>query len=341
MKPLKPDEIVTAFKAAGEHTRLRLLSLLARGEHNVKDLTHILGQSQPRVSRHLKLLFEAGLIERFQEGSWVYFRLTEEGALGELVRAIVHDIAPGDADLNRDMQRADEVRALREEAAQDYFRAHAGEWDAIRALHIAEDDVEKAIIKALKGRTYSQLVDVGTGTGRILELLAEHTTRAIGFDISQDMLAYARAKLEGLEYKHCQVRLGDIYNLPLEDGAADLVILHQVLHYLDDPARAISEAARLLADEGQILIVDFAPHDLEYLRDDHAHRRLGIAPAQLKRWFEKAGLRLVKSRELKPGDKADNACLTVSLWLGVPHETGAEKKIKMKNKATLEAVDLA
>ena len=334
---LKPIEIVTALKAAGEQTRLRLLVLLARSEHNVKDLTRILGQSQPRVSRHLKLLFEARLIERFQEGSWVYFRLREEGPLGELVQAIVRDVAADDADMNRDDARALEVKNERERAAQEYFRNHAKDWDAIRALHIAEDDVERAIVDTLGEGKISQLVDVGTGTGRILQLLAGYCSRAIGFDINQDMLAYARAKLERQNHKHCQVRLGDVYNLPIEDHTADLVVLHQVLHFLDDPAGAIREAARLCAPDGQILIVDFAPHELEHLRDDHAHRRLGFSSEQMQRWFAKAGLSLKTFRDLKPRKKSEMECLTVSLWLGTSDNKKTGKQMK-NNDRDMEVV---
>ena len=326
---LKPNEIVTALKAAGEDTRLRLLVLLARGEHNVKDLTRILGQSQPRVSRHLKLLYDAGLIERFQEGSWVYFRLREGGALGALVHAIVGNVVVDDADMVRDEGRAIEVLSERELMAQEYFKTHAGEWDAIRALHIAEVDVETTILEKLDGQRFRQIIDVGTGTGRILELLEAHCARAIGFDINQDMLAYARAKLEQGGHKHCQVRLGDVYNLPLDDGAADLVVVHQVLHFLDDPARAVKEAGRLCAADGQVLIVDFAPHELEYLRDDHAHRRLGFGSDQMERWFDKAGLELRSQTNLSHSDLAKGRAqkknsgknqnkdsLTVSLWMG-------------------------
>lgn len=337
MRALSPVEIVLALKAAGEQTRLRLLVLLSRGEHNVKDLTRILGQSQPRVSRHLKLLYDAGLIERFQEGSWVYFRLREEGALGALVGAIVLNVGVDGADMVRDGTRAMEVLSERELAAQDYFKTHAGEWDAIRTLHIAEDDVEKAIIDVLDGSKFSQLVDVGTGTGRILELLSEYCSRGIGFDISQDMLGYARAKLESKDLKHCQVRLGDVYNLPLDAGSSDLVVLHQVLHFLDDPLGAIKEAGRLCATNGQVLIVDFAPHQLEHLRDVHAHRRLGFSDDQMKRWFKKSGLNLISRRDLKPRKKAELECLTVSIWLGRPDEKRLAEKMKLNNK-NLEVV---
>ncbi len=315
---------LAALRAAGEATRLRILTLLASAELNVKDLTQILGQSQPRISRHLKLLAEAGLITRFREGSWVFFRLAERGAEGALASSIVASLDPSDLTLARDRARAASVQKARAEAAQAYFKAHASEWDKIRALHVAEKDVENAMDEALGRGPFSFLVDLGTGTGRILELFGPRASRALGIDLNHDMLAYARMKLERAGLAHAQVRHGDLYNVPLPDGAADAVVLHQVLHFLDDPAAAIGEAARLLRPGGRLLVVDFAPHELEFLREQSAHRRLGFAPDQLVRWLESAGLRLERFRDLAP--EPGQGKLTVSLWLGLKPAAAAKKK---------------
>ena len=324
---------LAALRAAGEATRLRILALLAAGELNVKDLTQILSQSQPRISRHLKLMAEAGLIRRFREGSWVFFRLAEDGAEGVLARAIVESLDPADQMLARDRSRAEAVQTSRAEAAQAYFKDHASEWDKIRALHVAETQVEAAIDAALGEGPFSLLVDLGTGTGRILELFSPRAAHALGFDLNHDMLAYARMKLERAGLNHAQVRHGDLYNLPLADGAADAVVLHQVLHFLDDPAAAINEAARLLAPGGKLLVVDFAPHELEFLRDEFAHRRLGFARDQLDRWLKGAGLKLAESRDLSP-DLGEGK-LTVSLWLAAKPATASPKR---KEKSSLEVV---
>jgi ubiquinone/menaquinone biosynthesis C-methylase UbiE len=312
---LSTPQLLAGLKAAGEATRLRLLALLACGELNVKDLTRILGQSQPRISRHLKLMTEAGLIERFREGSWVYFRLRDGGAGAALARAIVEAIDAGDAVLEQDRARAELVKRERSEAAQAYFRAHAGEWDTIRALHLAEEQVEAAMLEAMGPGPFGLLVDLGTGTGRILELFADRIRRGIGIDINRDMLAYARTKLEHAGLTHCHVRQGDLFSLGLDDGVADAVVLHQVLHYLDDPGPALAEAARILAPGGRALIVDFAPHALEFLREQHAHRRLGIEPAQIERWANAAGLEVAHHREMTPEARDEPDKLTVSLWL--------------------------
>jgi ubiquinone/menaquinone biosynthesis C-methylase UbiE/DNA-binding transcriptional ArsR family regulator len=316
---------LAALRAAGEATRLRILALLAGGELNVKDLTQILGQSQPRISRHLKLMADAGLIKRFREGSWVFFRLADSGAEAALAQAIVASLDQTDLTLARDRARASAVQKARAEAAQAYFKVHAGEWDKIRTLHVAEKDVEAAMDEALGEGPFNLLVDLGTGTGRILELFGARASRSLGFDLNHAMLAYARMKLERAGLSHAQVRHGDLYNVPLPDGATDAVVLHQVLHFLDDPAAAVAEAARLLAPGGKLLVVDFAPHELEFLREQSAHRRLGFARDQLGRLLEGAGLKLERFRELKPEPAGGK--LTVSLWLGhKPAVSGKKRK---------------
>ena len=316
---------LSVLRAAGEVTRLRILALLAAGELNVKDLTQILGQSQPRISRHLKLLADAGLIGRFREGSWVFFRLAESGGEAALATSIVASLDQSDPVFVRDRARAVAVKKAREEAAQAYFKDHAGEWDRIRALHVSEAQVEAAVGEALGEGPFALIVDLGTGTGRMLELFAPRASRALGFDLSHDMIAYARAKLEHAGLAHAQARHGDLYNVPLPDGAADAVILHQVLHFLDDPATAISEAARLLRPGGKLLVVDFAPHELEFLREQYAHRRLGFSADQLKHWFKEAGIAVKSQRELAPDADVGDHKLTVSLMLGAKPGTTSGK----------------
>jgi ArsR family transcriptional regulator len=325
---LSRPQALSVLRAAGEATRLRILALLAKDELNVKDLTQILGQSQPRISRHLKLMAEAGLIGRFREGSWVFFRLAEAGGEAALAAAIVASLDQQDPDFARDRARATAVQKARGEAAQAYFREHAGEWDKIRAMHVAETQVEAAMDEALGPGPFSLLVDLGTGTGRMLELFAPRASRALGFDLSHDMLTYARMKLERAGLANAQARHGDLYNLPLPDGAADAVILHQVLHFLDDPAAAIAEAARLLKPGGKLLVVDFAPHELEFLREQSAHRRLGFSGDQLKRWLADAGVTVGRQRDLAPGTDGARDKLTVSLWLGAKPAAAGEKKKK-------------
>ncbi|MCI0465796.1 MAG: metalloregulator ArsR/SmtB family transcription factor [Beijerinckiaceae bacterium] len=313
--PIPFDSLLSAAAAAGEATRLRLLALLAESELTVSELVTILGQSQPRVSRHLKLLAEAGLAERHREGSWVFFRIAQAGPAAGFARDIVARLAPADTNLAADRARLAEVRQARADQAARYFAAQAGNWDQLRAMHVPEERVEAAILKAAGPAPIHALIDLGTGTGRMLELLAPLASRAVGIDQSPQMLGVARVRIERAGLRHVQLRQGDIYALPAEAGFFDLAVMHQVLHYLDDPLRALREAARVLCPGGRLLIADFAPHEEESLRAVHAHRRLGFAPEEVAGFMAAAGLDVIAKEELQP--KAGEAGkLTVSLWLG-------------------------
>ena len=308
------EGLVDMLRAAGDSTRLRLLLLLMEAELTVSELTQIVGQSQPRVSRHLKLLCESGLLQRFKEGTWVFYRAADCGGAAALSRVLV-SLSDGanDSVLAADRRRLLDVRAARAAEAAAYFRANAPNWEWARSLHVPEADVEHAIVRLLgKGRMDSVL-DAGTGTGRILELLAPHIGRGVGIDVSPEMLAIARDRLSKIGATHCQVRLGDVYRLPLTGGAFDVVIYHQVLHYLDDPQAALREVARVLAPGGRILIVDFAPHELEFLRGEHAHRRLGFSDREVQGWFRGVGLKPLAAESLAPS--GGNEKLTVMVWL--------------------------
>ncbi len=325
--PIALDLVIAALKAAGEITRLRILALLGRAELTVKDLTAILGQSQPRISRHLKLMSEAGLIDRYPEGAWVFYRLTDSPAARRLAADIFAVADAADPVLVRDRERLAKVKREHADAAKRYFAENAADWDTIRALHVADNAVEGAILAALGDRQFDSLLDLGTGTGRVLELLAPLYAKGIGVDASADMLAVARANLDRAGLTRTQVRLGDIQHLPFAKNSFDVVTIHQVLHYLDEPERAIAEAARVLRPGGRLLIVDFAPHDLEFLRERHAHRRLGFTPAAMRQWIEAPGLALESALDLPAGETGK---LTVTLWLA------RDKRIAVADAGTRE-----
>jgi ubiquinone/menaquinone biosynthesis C-methylase UbiE len=320
------DALLRGLRAVGEASRLRLLHLLAQGELNVTELTQILGQSQPRISRHLKLMCDAGLLDRYREGSWVLFRLKDSGSGASLARVVIDLLPSNGAQITRDSEQLKAVREARAQEAQRYFKANAANWHEIRALHVSEHEVEVAWLKLIGEGDIGTLIDLGTGTGRVLELLAARAGRAIGVDANREMLAVARANIQKLGFRNVQVRQGDVNALTLTDGSADLVTIHQVLHYLDDPARALAEAARVLKPGGRLLTVDFAPHELEFLREDHAHRRLGIAAEHMAGWLQRAGLELVHFSTLKPPKRTGKMGLTVSLWLAVKIDDGAVRK---------------
>ena len=303
--------LADCFQAISDPTRLRILALVARMELSVGELAQLLEQSQPRVSRHVRILAGAGLVERRKEGSWVFLAMGDPertAPLRKLVDAWLDD--PTRAMFADDSARLAAVRADRAEAAERYFAAQAEVWDSIRSLHVAETQVERAIDRALGNSSLGTLVDIGTGTGRMIELFGPRASQAIGIDRSSDMLRLARAKLETAGVRS-SLRQGDMYALPLSDGTADCVIIHQVLHYAHAPADAIAEAARVLAPAGTLLVVDFAAHEREELRTFDAHLRLGFADEAMEGWFGAAGLKVDHIDHLKGGE------LTVTLWRGV------------------------
>jgi ArsR family transcriptional regulator len=305
------DQAVEVLRAAAEPTRLRILTLLAREELAVLELTRILGQSQPRVSRHLKLLAEAGLVERFPDGAWVFYRLIGEGPARQVIDRALALISPTDATLLRDAERLLVVSAERAGEAAAYFGENAERWDEIRSLYTAESAVEAAILAAAGEGPFERLVDLGSGTGRMLTLLGDRARAAIGLDLSRQMLNIARSHVAAAGLGRCELRHGDILKTGLAGGLADLVVVHQVLHYLGEPGAAVAEAARLVAPGGRLLVVDFAPHGLEFLRAEHRHRRLGFLDDEMARWLGAGGLGEVTAIALPPPESGG---LTVKIW---------------------------
>lgn len=302
------DQLITVLRAAGESNRLRILALCAAGDLSVTELTRILGQSQPGVSRHLKLLCDAGLLERHQEGSWAFFHLPTGGEKARIVQFLVSQIERDDVLIARDRARLDAILRERAERSDAYFRENAARWDKIRALHVDEAEVEQALREMVGAGALGNLLDIGTGTGRMLQLFGEQAESAIGVDQSRDMLSVARSNLADLRFKNCSVRQADMYDLPFDDGVFDLVVSHMVLHFAERPQDVVREAARVLRAGGRFLIVDFARHEMETLRSEHAHRRLGFHGNDVDGWAAEAGLDSLDLQDL-PGDQ-----LTVRIW---------------------------
>lgn len=305
---LTPEQTVDALRAAGEPTRLRILSLLAGEELSVMELSGVLEQSQPRVSRHLKLMADAGLIERFPDGARVFYRVSSTATARRLVDTIL-DLLESSAGAADD-RRLEEVRRDREAAASAYFERVAPQWDQIRSLYVRESEIEAAILRIAGPGPFERVVDLGTGSGRMLTLLAGKARMSVGLDLSQNMLNIARSNVARAGLEKVELRHGDIFATRLPDQSADLVLVHQVLHYLADPAAAVAEASRLVMDGGRLLIVDFAPHTLEHLREEHQHRRLGFADQEMREWLSAAGLKPGAPVVMPP----DTEGLTVSIW---------------------------
>jgi len=303
------DRTILLLKALAEPTRLRIIALCKTGgDLAVSEFVRILGQSQPRVSRHLKLLTDAGALIRIPEGSWVFYRISAEGAVNSIVDALIADIPNDDVTLSRDRERLAVVKKERADAADSYFGENAAIWNEIRAMHIDQRDVNAALGQIIRGKPSQTLLDIGTGTGEMLLHFADQIEQGEGIDASREMLAVARASLEASGANHCHVRQGDLYSLPFDADAFDIILFHQVLHYVDDLKGAIAEAARVLRPGGTLLIADFAPHAVEELRTAHQHRRLGFTDQDIEVELQSASLKTDQITHLA-GDP-----LTVSIW---------------------------
>ena len=307
------------FRALADGSRLRILRLLGSMELAVGEIAQVLGQSQPRVSRHIAILCDTGLVERRKEGSWVFLRIGaadgEAGGLQGAILALLATAERGDAEFARacdgDRRRLAEIRSARELSAQDYFAAHAEDWDELRRLHSSDEQVEAALGDLLGERPLGDLLDIGTGTGRMAELFAGSARHIVALDRSLAMLRVARAKLQHLPADKVELVQGDFSDLPFGDGRFDTVLFHQVLHFAQDPADALAEAARVTRAQGWIAIVDFAAHGREELRERHEHARLGFTDEQMESMLAGAGYESGAPMALEDGE------LVVKIWTGV------------------------
>ena len=315
------DDLLDRLKAVAEPTRLRIVVALESCELTVSEIGTVLGQTQPRVSRHLKLLTDAGLLHRHAEGTSAYYGLRSHLEQSDLLGAIAPLIDRSLPVFERDQVRLEEVRVARAERAAVYFADVAEQWDQLRELHAPTAEVEVAMLDAVSTEQVRTLLDIGTGTGRVLELFADRIEQGLGVDNSRQMLNVARARLDDDQLNHCSVRHRDIFDLDIADGTQEVVVLHHVLHFLSDPVSALAVAERVLAPGGTLLVVDYAEHSVEMLRVEHAHSHLGFAEAEVKRWFKALKLKPSTPQHfLAPEGSGDDA-LTVTLWAARKPET--------------------
>lgn len=312
------DDVLSALKAVAEPTRLRIVAAIRHCELTVSDLCQVLGQSQPRVSRHLKLLCEADVLVRQSQGTRAFYRAAHTGPGATLLSSLDGLLDKDDPVLQRDLARLDQIRKERSQIAQGYFAEIAADWDRVRTRHVSDEKLEaKLLTLVLSGDDrVTEFLDIGTGTGRMLELFAGHIDRGVGIDLNTQMLDAARSRLDQQGLSNCSVRQGDVYNLDVASGEFDVAMLHHVLHFLDDPETAVREAAASVRPGGKVVIVDFAPHEIDFLQTDYAHYRLGFAEEEITQWCSSAGLLNIETHHMKPKAGDSDQILTVTIWVG-------------------------
>lgn len=307
------DKIAIALKILGHRERLRILALLSRGELTVSELVQILGLSQPRITQYIKSLEEAGIVERLEEGSWVFSRIKRSNSeISAIVSTVLTVLPKDDPALLADLRRLEDVRQQRARSAESFFADVANDRGQLGDDYLPRENIESAMRELAGPQAFDYMVDLGTGTGRMLQVFAERVSRGSGIDSNVDMLKVARHNLSSEASSHLSVRQGDLRATPLPASVADLVTLHQVLHYLDDPLEAIAEAARLMVPGGTLLVADFAPHDNEDFRKRYAHRRLGFSDADIFAWMTVSGLVPGQARLIE----TDTGRPDVKIWAG-------------------------
>ena len=297
------------LRAAAEPTRLRIIALCGHAELSVTELVMILGQTQPRVSRHLKLLVEGGLLQRNKEGNRAYYRLSTEAEGADLAR-MLNDLMPGEDEVHAlDLSRLSSVKADRVRYAESFLDPYSQEIIELRGMWPPDEVIDKCILALLKDRSIQNLLDLGTGAGRILRTIAPFVVKGTGIDNSLEMLSIARARLDQEGIKNCQVRVGDMYRLPFKKNSFDLITINSLLRYADEPKKVIAEAARVLEKKGALLIVDLAAHDLSALRDEYGHSWLGFSEAEMVEMLSEENLTADRVKHI------DGQKLNVCIWL--------------------------
>ncbi|MEP6341692.1 MAG: metalloregulator ArsR/SmtB family transcription factor [Maricaulaceae bacterium] len=308
------DSLASILKTLGHPDRLRILAILSHGDFTVSEITKVMGLSQPRVTQYINTLEAVGILERLKEGSWVFSRLRRQNAKNwAIVSAVLSQLPDDDAVLMADFRRLGEIKTARAEAANAFFAQAANDQDQLGIEYLPREDIDAELRSLLGDGPHELLVDLGTGSGRVLTVLADLFGRGIGIDNSRDMLGVARHSLNKSELTHMRVRQGDLNNTGLVGSDASVVTLHQVLHYLERPAEAIAESARLLSDHGQLIIIDFDSHDFDDFRDRFAHRHLGFSDNTIATYFKSCGLTLSQTRTVETRESYPN----VKLWCGI------------------------
>jgi DNA-binding transcriptional ArsR family regulator len=297
------DNYIDALKAISEPTRFRLVRLCAQGELTVSELMRIVGQSQPRVSRHLKLLQDAGILERFREQHWVFYRVAQEEHYQLLVSGLIKQIEKNETIIQLDQSRLIELQAARATLSETFIETELPDWLRLHEYHGDTARFESAVQDALAEKTVGHLLDVATGTGRMLKIVGPLASSGVGIDLSKKMVTVARSVLAESGLAHLTVRQEDMYQMRFAARHFDTITIDQVLYFATNPDALIKETARVLKYGGRLLVVAFTAS-----KTAKTPPSVGIELSDIQQWIESAGLKITNTNIL-PGDSLDISLL--------------------------------
>ena len=297
------DDYIDALRAISEPTRFRLTRLCAQGELTVSELMRIVGQSQPRVSRHLKLLQDAGVLESFREQHWVFYRVAQNSPSQQLVSDLLQHLPADDDLMDFDQTRLNELRDARAKLSEEFVETEVPDWLRLHEYHGDELRFGDAVRDALAGREVGHLLDIATGTGRMLKIAGPLAESGVGIDLSKKMVMVARNALAEADLPHLTVRQEDMYQMRFPARHFDTVTIDQVLYFASNPDALIREATRVLKPSGRLLLVAFTE-----AANAKTPPAVSIAISDIRSWLEDAGLKIVTTNVL-PGDVLDISLL--------------------------------
>lgn len=279
------NQLLTSFKALSDETRLRLIQVLGKYELNVNELTALLGMGQSRVSRHLKILAESGLLTARRDGLWVFYSHARGTEAADLWRALTAFINPEEEPFAGDLRLARKILDERDVDTRHLFNNLAEDWDRINREIMGDFDLTAALLNLMP--ECDTAVDLGCGTGVVMAGLKRKAGRLIGVDGSPRMLELARRRFAGDET--VSLRIGELDHLPLADGEAQFACLNMVLHHLSHPDAALREIHRILAPGAWLVVTDFDKHEMEAMRTEYGDRWLGFSPDEIKTILNRTG----------------------------------------------------
>ena len=300
--------MIDTFKALADPCRARLTAVLLSGEFTVQELTRIMGMGQSRVSRHLKILTEAGVLSVKRQGTWSYYRAGEESTFFSGIRPAFERELSSLPERCRDLAAVSKVLEERRRRSQEFFDCHARQWDDLARTLLPVPEYRQRLLQLVPEG--ASVLEIGIGTGGLLTELTSRASRVIGVDHSPAMLEEARRRLNDRGIGGIELRLGEMSHLPLSDASVGCVVANMVLHHAADPPAVLAEIRRVLAPGGTLLLADLARHERESAREQLADQWLGFEDNELTEWLRRAGFTIINIDKVA-ADAGEEAVLLV------------------------------